>query len=74
MPARPAVKPQEPACEPSRDLQHDARNLLQVIEGYLELIADKATDPEVRRYATHARSATERLIALSAEMPGRAPR
>ena len=55
---------------PATDLRHDARNLLQVIDGYLELIARTATDPVLVSYTANARAATEQLIALSAQMPG----
>ena len=55
---------------PSEDVRHDARNLLQVIEGYLELIAGRASDPVLQRYAANAQAAAEQLITLSAQMPG----
>ena len=54
---------------PSEDVRHDARNLLQVIEGYLELIAGRASDPVLLRYAANAQAAAEQLITLSEQMP-----
>jgi len=58
------------APEPALDVRHDARNLLQVIEGYLELIAGRASDPMLLRYAANAQAAAQQLIVLSESMPG----
>ena len=50
-------------------LSHEICNLVQVIDGYLELAARRSGDPAVRRYLSHARDAADQLIDLSRGLP-----
>ena len=67
---RPALHLPDSVADAPADVRHDARNLLQVVGGYLELIAGRARDPLVQRYVANARVATGQLVALAEHFPG----
>ena len=50
-------------------LAHQLGNLLQVVNGNLELIAQQTTDEAVLRYLANARAATEQLTELARSLP-----
>jgi hypothetical protein len=50
-------------------LAHQLGNLLQVINGNLELIAQRTTDETTLRYVAHARIAAEQLTELTRSLP-----
>jgi hypothetical protein len=58
-----------PKAPDSGDLGHEICNLVQVIDGYLELASRESMDAAVRRYLTHARTAAEQLVDLSRLLP-----
>jgi len=50
-------------------LAHQLGNLLQVVNGNLELIAQQTTDETVLRYLANARAAAEQLTELARSLP-----
>jgi signal transduction histidine kinase len=50
-------------------LAHQLGNLLQVVNGNLELIAQQTTDETVLRYVANARAAAEQLIQIARSLP-----
>ena len=53
----------------SSRLAHQLGNLLQVVNGNLELIAQRTTDETVLRYIAHATTAAEQLTELARALP-----
>ncbi len=53
----------------SARLAHQLGNLLQVVNGNLELIAQQATDEATLRYLANARAAAEQLTELARGLP-----
>jgi signal transduction histidine kinase len=53
-------------------LAHQLGNLLQVVNGNLELIAQRTTDEAALRYLANARAAAEQLTELTRKLPTRA--
>jgi signal transduction histidine kinase len=53
----------------SARLAHQLGNLLQVVNGNLELIAARTTDEAVLRYIANASTAAEQLTALARSLP-----
>jgi signal transduction histidine kinase len=51
------------------DLAHHICNLVQVIDGYVELAARRSDDPAVQRYLADARAAADQLVALTRLLP-----
>jgi len=60
---------QEAAREFASRLAHELGNLLQVVNGNLELIAQRTTDEAVLRYLANARTAAEQLTELARGLP-----
>jgi signal transduction histidine kinase len=64
---------QQAVREHAAHLAHQLGNLLQVVNGNLELIAQQATDDTLLRYLANARAAADQLTeltrALSADQP-----
>lgn len=50
-------------------LAHKLGNLLQVVNGNLELIAQRTTDETALRYVANARAAAEQLTELTRGLP-----
>lgn len=50
-------------------LAHQLGNLLQVVNGNLELIALRTTDEATLRYIANARAAAEQLTELARDLP-----
>jgi signal transduction histidine kinase len=50
-------------------LAHQLGNLLQVVNGNLELIAQQTTDEAVLRYLANARAAADQLTELARRLP-----
>lgn len=50
-------------------LAHQLGNLLQVVNGNLELIAQRTTDEDALRYLANARAAAEQLTELARSLP-----
>lgn len=48
-----------------RSLAHEFANLMQVVNGNLELLDNQVKDLPARRYLTNARTAAEQLTELS---------
>jgi two-component sensor histidine kinase len=57
----------------STRLAHQLGNLLQVVNGNLELIARRTDDATTLRYLGHARAAAEQLTQLARSLPGEPP-
>jgi len=53
-------------------LAHDFANLMQVVNGNLELLDARVEDEAARRYVTNARAAAEQLTELSRRLSIRA--
>jgi len=60
---------QEIVREVSARLVHTLGNLLQVVNGNLELLAPRITDETARRYLDNARTAADQLTALTRSLP-----
>ena len=60
---------QEAVREHATHLAHQLGNLLQVVNGNLELIAQQTTDETVLRYLANARAAAEQLTELTRALP-----
>lgn len=60
---------QEAVHELAARLAHQLGNLLQVVNGNLELIALHTNDERVLRYLDNARAAAEQLTALTRTLP-----
>jgi two-component sensor histidine kinase len=54
-------------------IAHQLGNLLQVVNGNLELIAQRTTDETALRYLANARAAAEQLTALARTLPSERP-
>lgn len=54
-------------------LAHQMGNLLQVVNGNLELIALRTTDEAALRYLANARTAAEQLTELARSLPTEPP-
>lgn len=52
----------------ARGLAHEFANLMQVVNGNLELLDLRTTDERARRYIENARTAAERLAELSRKL------
>ena len=64
-----------PTEDAGRVLIHEFRNLLAVIVNYSELIAEEVNDPEaVKADIQEVRSAAERAIALTDQLPRPEPK
>jgi signal transduction histidine kinase len=50
-------------------IAHQLGNLLQVVNGNLELIAHRTTDEDALRYLANARAAAEQLTELARSLP-----
>ena len=50
-------------------LAHQLGNLLQVVNGNLELVAQRTTDDTALRYLANARTAAEQLTELTRTLP-----
>lgn len=60
---------EEAVREFSARLAHQLGNLLQVVNGNLELIAQRTTDEGTLRYVANARAAAEQLTELARALP-----
>jgi len=60
---------EETAHELAKRLAHQLGNLLQVVNGNLELLAQRTTDQAALHYLANARAATEQLIELTRSLP-----
>ena len=56
-------------CEFSARLAHALGNLLQVVNGNLELLSQQDLDELARRYLDNARAAAEQLTELTRGLP-----
>jgi signal transduction histidine kinase len=59
----------EALAELASRLAHQLGNLLQVVNGNLELIAQRTTDETTLRYLANARNAAEQLTELTRTLP-----
>ena len=59
--------------ELSSRLAHQLGNLLQVVNGNLELVAQRTTDEAALRYLANARAAAEQLTELARALPADPP-
>ena len=59
----------EAARELASRLAHRLGNLLQVVNGNLELVAQRTTDETSLRYLANARAAAEQLTELARSLP-----
>jgi len=57
------------AASDAADLAHHICNLVQVIDGYVELAARRSDDPTVQRYLNDARAAAGQLVTLARLLP-----
>ena len=57
------------AYELGARLAHQLGNLLQVVNGNLELVAQRTTDEAALRYLGNARNAAEQLTELARSLP-----
>lgn len=64
---------QEAVCELGARVAHQLGNLLQVVNGNLELIAQRTTDETTLRYVANARAAAEQLTELARTLPTEPP-
>jgi signal transduction histidine kinase len=55
--------------ELATDLAHQLGNLLQVVSGNLELVAQRTTDETTLHYLANARAAAEQLTELMRALP-----
>jgi signal transduction histidine kinase len=55
-------------AEFERELAHKLGNLLQVVNGNLELLACRIEDEQLRGYVMNAQTAAERLTELAREL------
>ena len=53
-----------PNSEFSRSFAHQLGNLLQVVNGNLELLSARTDDPDMRRYLGNAQTAAQQLTEL----------
>lgn len=60
---------QEAVRELAARLAHQLGNLLQVVNGNLELLAQRTTDETAQHYLTNARTAAEQLTELTRSLP-----
>lgn len=60
---------EEAVREFSSRIAHQLGNLLQVVNGNLELIAQRTTDESTLRYVANARAAAEQLTELTRGLP-----
>ena len=63
----------EAVREQASRLAHQLGNLLQVVSGNLELIAQRTEDETTLRYLANARTAAEQLTELARALPGDPP-
>ncbi len=63
----------EAVCELGSRVAHQLGNLLQVVNGNLELIAQRTTDEAALRYLANARAAAEQLTELARTLPTKRP-
>lgn len=63
----------EAVSELASRLAHQLGNLLQVVNGNLELIGQRTTDEAALRYLANARAAAEQLTELARALPTEAP-
>lgn len=63
----------EAVSELASRLAHQLGNLLQVVNGNLELIAQRTTDEATLRYLANARTAAEQLTELARGLPTETP-
>lgn len=59
----------EAVCELGARVAHQLGNLLQVVSGNLELIAQRTTDEATLRYLANARTAAEQMTELARTLP-----
>ena len=60
---------EEAVREHAARLAHQLGNLLQVVNGNLELLAQRTTDEAARHYLANARAAAEQLTELTRALP-----
>jgi len=60
---------EEAVRELAARLAHQLGNLLQVVNGNLELLAQRTTDESALRYLDNARAAAEQLTELTRALP-----
>ena len=63
----------EAVCELGARIAHQLGNLLQVVNGNLELIAQRTTDESALRYLANARAAAEQMTELARTLPTEPP-
>lgn len=63
----------ETAASNVPDLRHEICNLLQVIDGYLELAAGRIDDETALRYLAHVHAAAHQLTELCRQSPSASP-
>jgi signal transduction histidine kinase len=69
-----AAQPEDEAVRKlAARLAHQLGNLLQVINGNLELIAQRTTDETTLRYIANARTAADQLTELTRSLPVDSP-
>ena len=64
-----AVQREEAVRQFAAQLAHQLGNLLQVVNGNLELIAQRTADETTLRYLANARAAAEQLTELTRGLP-----
>jgi signal transduction histidine kinase len=62
--------PDQDVVRADADLNHKLCNLLQVVTGYLEMLARRTDDDVSLGYIATARTAADQLIDLSRQLPG----
>jgi two-component sensor histidine kinase len=67
---QPAPADEQPRAEFERELAHKLGNLLQVVNGNLELAAARVDDERLRGYLANAQEAAEQLTELAHGLVG----
>jgi signal transduction histidine kinase len=62
------IEPQHPLAAAGAP-HHDLMNLLQAVQGYLELLAGRTEDETSQRYVANARTAAEQMADAIRALP-----
>ena len=71
IPEQHARRDGERAAEFAQSLAHTLNNLLQVVNGNLELLSAKVEDERLRGYIRNAQLAAQQITELACELNGR---